>query len=517
MATTGDDTDECAICLQPYDDPRFLPCHHSYCAKCIQKLFDSTDRRTIPCPSCRKPATLPDGGARKLTRNFYITASRRRASLPCLIHEDVEVKFHCIPCDAAICPDCRLKEHEGHEIQDLAVRGKKTELEAHHRTISIHIKAIIDKLDTIRKQILHVQRKRSEAEKSIHQQHSTLLSLAHKAREEALASLDTSSKTISDDLDKNLSLGEENLEELLNLQRQIEATLEQGSSLAIVNMAKELISGPGSKEAVRRRSREVSLPINDYPVWKHTTTESEISDAAYNFIGDVSTRQICTTEMEIRERFNCGDEANARVFSLCHVDFEPPTVLVSFESLVQGREFPVKMFRESGQFSKNDSKTGRVSYKRYAPGWSMVTPPLTGGLRTYSKSLKTDHYRLDNDFTGSAKVVKVTVISNTPLKTAVQHQFSINIGAHRAIDVDEGGQAFVIVEEAQENEMWRKVLMYTRGNENSVCKYSPPNSPFQPSDVAFYKLSGQQVSSTFIILLNPSSKGGSIGFVVLFN
>ncbi len=28
----------CIICLNPYTDPKILPCHHSFCLECIQLL-----------------------------------------------------------------------------------------------------------------------------------------------------------------------------------------------------------------------------------------------------------------------------------------------------------------------------------------------------------------------------------------------------------------------------------------------------------------------------------------------
>ena len=85
------------------------------------------------------------------------------------------------------------------------------------------------------------------------------------------------------------------------------------------------------------------------------------------------------------------------------------------------------------------------------------------------------------------------VTSTDPLMAQDVQEFSIKVGAHRTMDVDDSEQFFVVVEEAQLPDMWRKVRLYRRPDENAVSTYSPPTSSFQPSDVCFYRLGGQQV------------------------
>ena len=40
---------ECAICLDYFDDPRILPCSHTFCLRCIQKTAASNGGR-FECP-----------------------------------------------------------------------------------------------------------------------------------------------------------------------------------------------------------------------------------------------------------------------------------------------------------------------------------------------------------------------------------------------------------------------------------------------------------------------------------
>ena len=52
---------QCALCENPYRDPRLLPCLHAFCFDCLQKqLGDSTDQQAgLICPTCSEPIPLP--------------------------------------------------------------------------------------------------------------------------------------------------------------------------------------------------------------------------------------------------------------------------------------------------------------------------------------------------------------------------------------------------------------------------------------------------------------------------
>jgi hypothetical protein len=43
----------CSVCLEPFKDPKVLPCLHSYCHVCIVKLAKNANSNTINCPECR--------------------------------------------------------------------------------------------------------------------------------------------------------------------------------------------------------------------------------------------------------------------------------------------------------------------------------------------------------------------------------------------------------------------------------------------------------------------------------
>ena len=45
-----EDVITCPVCLKHYDEPRLLPCSHTFCYQCIQQLT-STNQGVLVCPN----------------------------------------------------------------------------------------------------------------------------------------------------------------------------------------------------------------------------------------------------------------------------------------------------------------------------------------------------------------------------------------------------------------------------------------------------------------------------------
>ena len=63
---------QCSLCLEQQDDPRLLPCHHSYCRNCLHKFVTSKEQANKVCPMCRAEFVVPEGGVEKFTQNFLV-------------------------------------------------------------------------------------------------------------------------------------------------------------------------------------------------------------------------------------------------------------------------------------------------------------------------------------------------------------------------------------------------------------------------------------------------------------
>ena len=98
----------CPICYQLFNNPKYLPCHHSYCEQCLEKM---QVQNKIICPQCRKEATVPAGGVKDLPNNFFINRMVDELVLKRKVEGEEEVK--CDECDedepvVAYCPDCNM-------------------------------------------------------------------------------------------------------------------------------------------------------------------------------------------------------------------------------------------------------------------------------------------------------------------------------------------------------------------------------------------------------------------------
>ena len=65
---------ECAVCMERMANLKFLPCLHTFCRHCVEKLCD----RLMPCPFCRKEFNANGG---ELPTNVYVEELLRVSDL----------------------------------------------------------------------------------------------------------------------------------------------------------------------------------------------------------------------------------------------------------------------------------------------------------------------------------------------------------------------------------------------------------------------------------------------------
>ena len=63
---------ECSVCLATLTDAKLLPCFHSFCKKCLERLVvQDRDGHTLCCPTCRRTTLLPPTGVSGLQTDFH--------------------------------------------------------------------------------------------------------------------------------------------------------------------------------------------------------------------------------------------------------------------------------------------------------------------------------------------------------------------------------------------------------------------------------------------------------------
>ena len=116
MATSIDDELKCGICLELFQDPRSLPCLHTFCRECIQRSLN--ENHSLKCPVCRAKHELSEEGAGLLPVNEYALQELplRRLQQQREINdgeqqcksceEKAPLVAWCKDCDAMICQLC---------------------------------------------------------------------------------------------------------------------------------------------------------------------------------------------------------------------------------------------------------------------------------------------------------------------------------------------------------------------------------------------------------------------------
>ena len=131
----------CAVCLDRYTDPRTLPCAHSYCKDCINRLPVELDngRYLVRCPSCRQATQLGEKGAAAFPTAFIInnlleiqetlkTTSGGQQVPLCQAHKSTPMEFYCETCEKHICFKCSTESHHDHQCgraEDLFPKHKQ--------------------------------------------------------------------------------------------------------------------------------------------------------------------------------------------------------------------------------------------------------------------------------------------------------------------------------------------------------------------------------------------------------
>ena len=120
----------CLICTEPYEDPKVLPCQHTFCRDCLDKYLDAVQQEgtlepgTLPCPVCRQIYTASEMGLKSrsgsvlnLVEKFMSSAPKGTKRVHCDVCKykrlEVVAKDHCPSCGINYCGSCTV-EHSKH-------------------------------------------------------------------------------------------------------------------------------------------------------------------------------------------------------------------------------------------------------------------------------------------------------------------------------------------------------------------------------------------------------------------
>jgi tripartite motif-containing protein 71 len=111
----------CPICLDKFNQPKLLPCQHTFClTPCLVNLVDRQTRR-LKCPECRTTHLLPLNGVEQFPNNLTIMGfldldlsqvERNSTSITSdkcsLCSQRRENLIKCLDCSKMFCCDCKV-------------------------------------------------------------------------------------------------------------------------------------------------------------------------------------------------------------------------------------------------------------------------------------------------------------------------------------------------------------------------------------------------------------------------
>ncbi|NXL63762.1 TRI59 protein, partial [Chordeiles acutipennis] len=125
----------CSICYSIFEDPRVLPCSHTFCRNCLEGVIQLSSnfaiwrplRIPLKCPNCRSIAEIPASGTESLPVNFALKAiiekyqQEDRSCVPtCGEHDGQPLNVYCLLDKKLVCGHClTIGKHNGHPIGDL--------------------------------------------------------------------------------------------------------------------------------------------------------------------------------------------------------------------------------------------------------------------------------------------------------------------------------------------------------------------------------------------------------------
>ncbi|CAL1261448.1 unnamed protein product [Larinioides sclopetarius] len=126
---------ECGLCHETYTAPKVLPCLHTFCQPCLEKIQENHDK--ITCPKCEQDCILPSQGIAGLLSDYAInnvleTSSIDGSPLSCTgcKTKDTHAVARCFDCANYLCGNCVMAHQymhcfEGHHVVNLKDQSNK--------------------------------------------------------------------------------------------------------------------------------------------------------------------------------------------------------------------------------------------------------------------------------------------------------------------------------------------------------------------------------------------------------
>ncbi len=104
-----DNSVTCGLCADILRDPKVLPCCHTYCKACLERVLEKSKKKDkLCCPQCRVESKVPQGGPRGFLTDFTLVQGANESQTPQVEETEAAVCGECDSSDPAVgyCCDC---------------------------------------------------------------------------------------------------------------------------------------------------------------------------------------------------------------------------------------------------------------------------------------------------------------------------------------------------------------------------------------------------------------------------
>ena len=483
MAAKGEEDDLiCGLCLETYKNPKFLPCHHTFCEGCLVKLDKNRGNRPLQCPQCRQRVQLPPGGVSQLQTNFYITPllSPER----CQLHRTEKLRFYCTQCSTAICLDCKLTDHDKHEAQDLgkAVDEAKKELKNCQERLGKSESTLKTQLVRIEENISFSRDTHEAFISQVDKRVEQITLMVSECRDGLVKELATATHNFYAPMHEDKRCVKDSLTTVRSLQQEVTQVLEGSSTHTLFSLTSDMRTGRGSQQQLDQLTVNFP-PHNDRPVL-HCDDKCLQRDVIKKFLGHVVQFQPIPIQQSvtIREVFRCCEDTRLYVHAIC-VDNCFGEVCVAFGAYGTEGEGWVVKYTQTGERKHRSENTikGRVGLASLNSGFVRVEgkdfmgkDTITERFRVTTNSSIVRRYDVYNKAdarfllrahkSGLCDLRSVTI--ETMIDTTDSKVYEVSAKNPIAMDVSKDGQLLAVLEEGQDH-----VMLYRHGNAEPYAVY----------------------------------------------
>ena len=129
----SDEFTKCSLCFDTFDEPKLLPCQHTFCVSCLQSYTSSQTSysEVFPCPLCKAETKIPGGNVTNFKRNLLLqqilesSVENKKRSIEDFVFHDAKVSekdigkcslceefaqitTFCMSCKMWLCKRCAL-------------------------------------------------------------------------------------------------------------------------------------------------------------------------------------------------------------------------------------------------------------------------------------------------------------------------------------------------------------------------------------------------------------------------